>query len=81
MIVVACLAVTADTALLRPAPPSLGGPQRPILTPPRLPLEIPEVSLPTGAVIVQASGSSSFSVDVGRVVPVHGLPGQVGASP
>lgn len=48
--------------------------------PARLPFEVP-VSLPGGVVTVPVEGAAARSVRIGNAVPVHGLPGQVGASP
>lgn len=80
-IVVACLALTAGAALIRPVPPAANGPQHPVAIPKRLPFEVPVVSLPPGVVIVPMDGSAAQSIRMGVVVPVHGLPGQVGANP
>ncbi len=79
-IVVACLAVTGGTVLLRPAPPRVTGPQYPVAIPPRLPFEVPDIGVPPTVVTVPMDGGTAQSVRI-FVVPVHGLPGQVGASP
>ena len=79
-IVLACVMATAGTALSRPAPPLMSGPQHAVVIAPRLPFEVP-LSLPSGVVIVPVDGSTARSVRIGNAVPVHGLPGQVGASP
>jgi hypothetical protein len=81
-IVAACVALTAGVALLRPAPPAAIGPQHPMVILPRLPFAAPEQSGFTQVVIVPIGGGASRSIRVGSVgIPVHGLPGQVGASP
>jgi hypothetical protein len=81
-IVAACAAVTGAAALLRPAPPPATGPQRSVLISPRSPVVVPEGSMPNRAVSVPPSGLSAQSVRMGIVsATVHGLPGQVGASP
>ena len=79
-IVVACLAVTGGTVLLRPAPPRVIGPQYQA----PLPRGIPEIHAISGSVrivTIPIDGASSQIDHVEITVPVHGLPGQVGASP
>ena len=80
-IVVACVAMTEGAALLRPAPPPVSGPQYAVTIPPRLPFDVPGVSLPSGVVIVPTNRLGAQSIRLGIAVPVHGLPGQVGAAP
>jgi hypothetical protein len=81
-IVVACVALTGGAALLRPAPLAAAGPQHPIVIPNRLPFEAHGQSVPNGVVTVPMSGLSAQSVRMGiEAATVHGLPGQVGASP
>lgn len=80
VIVLACVTATAGADLLRPAPPPVSAPQYAVTIPPRLPFEVP-VAPPGGLVIVQANGSTARSARIGGALPVHGLPGQVGASP
>jgi hypothetical protein len=79
-IVVACLVVTGGTVLLRPAPPRVTAPQYPVVIPARLPFEVPEIGGSPRFVTVPVDGGITHSVRI-VVVPVHGLPGQVGASP
>ena len=80
--VAACLLLTAGTAVLRPAPPATSGPQHPVSIPVRPPFLVPEESMPSNVVTVPMSGLSSKAVRTGSApLPVHGLPGQVGASP
>jgi hypothetical protein len=81
-IVAACVALTAGVALLRPAPPAATGPQHPVVILPELPFAVPEQSGSTQVVIVPMDGGWAQSIRMGSVgIPVHGLPGQVGASP
>jgi hypothetical protein len=81
-IVAACVALTAGVALLRPAPPADAGPQHPVVILPRLPFAVPEESGSTRVDIVPMDGGWAQSIRMGSVgIPVHGLPGQVGASP
>jgi hypothetical protein len=78
-IVAACLAVTAGVALLRPATPAPTAPQSAAVSEPGLPYDV----LPQ-QFVVPADGSTwrSYGVDGGVVtVHVHGLPGQIAASP
>jgi hypothetical protein len=80
-IVAACVALTAGVALLRPAPPA-AGPQNPVVILPRLPFAVPAESGSTQVVTVPPDGMWAQSVRMAGVgIPVHGLPGQVGASP
>jgi hypothetical protein len=81
-IVVACLAVTGGTVLLRPAPPRVTVPQ--YQYPVALPRGIPEIHTILAApriVTIPADGGTTQIDHVQIVVPVHGLSGQVGASP
>jgi hypothetical protein len=79
-IVVACLVVTGGTVLLRPAPPRVTAPQYPVVIPARLPFEVPGIGASPRFVTVPVDGGITQSEQI-VVVPVHGLPGQVGASP
>jgi hypothetical protein len=81
-IVAACVALTAGVALLRPAPPPATGLQHPVVILPRLPFAVPDQSGSTQVVIVPVDGGWARTIRLGAVgIPVHGLPGQVGASP
>lgn len=78
-IVAACLAVTAGVALLRPAPPAPTAPHPAAVSEPGLPYDV----LPQ-QFVVPADGTTwrSYGVNGGVVtVHVHGLPGQISASP
>lgn len=80
-IVVTCLAVTGGTVLLRPAPPRVTGPQYQAPLPRGIP-EIQAISAAPRFVTIPADGGTSQIDHVQIVVvPVHGMPGQVGASP
>lgn len=80
-IVVACVALTGGAALLRsPAPPATG-PQQPVVIGNRLPFEAPG-QLTRNGVVTVPRGLSAQSIRIGiEAATVHGLPGDVGASP
>ena len=81
-IVGACVALTGAVALLRPAPPPAVAPQHAVTIAPRLPFAGPDESLPQGVVVVPLTGLGAESVRMGVIeLPVHGLPGQIGAAP
>ena len=80
-IVVACLALTGGTVLLRPAPPPVtAAPQYQVPLPRGIP-EIHAIPAVPRIVALPMDGGASQIDHVEIVVPVHGLPGQVGASP
>ena len=80
-IVVACLAVTGSTVLLRPAPPRVtAAPQYQVPLPRGIP-QIHAILAGPRIVTVPIDGGTSGIDHLEIVVPVHGLPGQVGASP
>jgi hypothetical protein len=72
--------VTGGTVLLRPAPPRVTAPQYPVVIPARLPFEVPGVGASPRFVTVPVDSGITQAEQI-VVVPVHGLPGQVGASP
>jgi hypothetical protein len=81
-IVIACLGVSGGTVLLRPAPQRVTVPQYQYQVP--LPRGIPEIHTIVAAprIVTIPMGVGTSQIDhVEIVVPVHGLPGQVGASP
>jgi hypothetical protein len=80
-IVAVCLGVTGGTALLRPAPARVTEPRNPVAIDRGLPVVIHEISGAPRFVTVPIDGGTSQSVHLEIVVPVHGLAGQVGASP
>ncbi len=77
-IVVACLAVTGSTVLLRPAPPRVTAPRYQAPFPRGM---IHAISAAPRIVIIPMEGGTSQIDHITIVVPVHGMPGQVGASP
>jgi hypothetical protein len=79
-IVVTCLAVTGSTVLLRPAPPRVTAPQYQVPLPRGIP-EIHAISAAPRIVTIPADGGTTQIDHIEIVVPVHGMPGQVGASP
>lgn len=77
-IVAVCLALTASAALLRPAPHAATAPQYALVSEPR----VPDVAPQQFFVPVDGSHGQSYIVDGGvETVHIHGLPGQVAASP
>jgi hypothetical protein len=81
-IVAGCLALTASAALFRPPPRAATAPQHSVVTDGELPDAVPQQF----TVTVDGLPGQSYRVNgmngvVSVTVHVHGLPGQVAASP